>query len=161
MHSMRLGFPRYRIIPQFVERLPIPDLTADQEAELTTLAEQITALAKQRYQLHEDERQTLANEFGGGAPITSHKTLYRWWELADEKALNVELKKQFKREILLHKRAEYRAYLKDIKARHVSLTEQIAGLEVRLNEVVYDAFGLTAGERGLIEEATQYPYGEL
>jgi len=32
---------------------------------------------------------------------------------------------------------------------------------VRLNEVVYDAFGLTAGERGLIEEATQYPYGEV
>jgi|GEM_PF-754359 len=158
---LRADLWQYQAKIQFVKRLPTPDLTADQESELSTLAQHITDLAQQRYTLHEDERQTLSGEFGGGAPITSHKTLYRWWELPTVKALSAELKKLFKRDIPVHKQTEYRKYLDGIKARHVALTEQIAALEIRLNEVVYDAFGLTAGERGLIEEATQYPYGEV
>jgi hypothetical protein len=157
---LRAGLWQYQLFKQFIERLPIPDLTAQQESDLAAIAEEITGLARSRYGLHEDFRQTLVNEFDG-EPISTRVALYRWWELADEKALSDELKKRFKREIPLGKRSEWRGYLAAESARHADLTAQIVALETRLNAIVYDAFDLTPEERQLIEETTKYPYGEV
>lgn len=46
-------------------------------------------------------------------------------------------------------------------AEHQRLTDAIIALEVRLNDIVYDAFDLTPEERHLIEQTTKYPYGEV
>ena len=62
--NIRLGLWRYRLFTQFIERLPIPHLTADQETTLAELAETITQLAQDRYTLHEDTRQTIVMTFG-------------------------------------------------------------------------------------------------
>jgi len=157
---LRGGLWQYRAKMQFVKRLPIPDLTAQQESDLAAIAEEITKLARSRYTLHEDFRQTLVNEFDG-KPISTRVALYKWWELEDEKALSDEIKRRFKREIPLGKRSEWRGYLAGESARHADLTAQIVALETRLNAIVYDAFALTPDERALIEETTKYPYGEV
>ena len=157
---LRAGLWQYQSKIQFVERLPIPDLSARQESSLAAIAEEITGLARSRYAHHQDFRRTLVTEFDGG-DISTRVALYRWWEFADEKALSDELRKQFKREIPLAQRAQWRAFLADEKAKHQRLTEQIIDLETRLNAIVYDAFDLTAAERQLIEDTTKYPYGEV
>ncbi|MEQ8675489.1 MAG: hypothetical protein RLP44_18030 [Aggregatilineales bacterium] len=77
------------------------------------------------------------------------------------KSLNDELKKQFKQEIPLGKRSEWRKFLAEQKAQHQRLTDAIIAQETRLNAIVYDAFKLTPEERQLIEDTTKYPYGEL
>ncbi|MBK8137757.1 MAG: N-6 DNA methylase [Chloroflexi bacterium] len=158
---LRGGLWQYRVLPQTVERLPIPDLTAEQETGLAAIAEEITALARQRYQAHESFRHTLSADFAAGQPIVSGRRLYEWWTLPDDRALSDELKKLFKTEIPLGKRAEWRAFLADQQAGHQRLTGQIVALETRLNDIVYDAFGLTPDERRLIEDSTKYPYGEV
>jgi hypothetical protein len=143
-----------------VKRLPIPDLTAQQESDLAAIAEEITGLARSRYGLHEDFRQTLVNEFDG-EPISTRVALYKWWELDDEKALSDEVQRRFGQEIPLKKRGEWRGDLADESAKHADLTAQIVALETRLNAIVYDAFALTPEERALIEATTKYPYGEV
>jgi hypothetical protein len=157
---LRADLWQYRVLPQFVERLPIPDLSAEQESGLAAIAEEITGLAHERYALHEDFRRTLVTEFGGDA-ISTRVALYRWWEIADEKALSDEIKRQLGHEIPLSKRSEWRGFLADETAKHAGLTAQIITLETRMNAIVYDAFNLTPEERRLIEETTKYPYGEV
>ncbi len=158
--NIRDGLWRYVLFTQYIERLPIPELNAQQESELAAIAEETTALARSRYQLHEDMRRTIISEFDGEA-INTRVALYRWWDFADEKALSDELKKQFKREIPLGKRSDWRGFLAQQKAEHHVRTEAIIALETRLNAIVYDAFHLTPEERQLIETSTKYPYGEV
>lgn len=157
---LRGGLWQYQLFAQFVERLPIPKLTTEHESSLASIAEEITGLARSRYTLHEDFRHTLRSEFNGGE-IGTRVALYRWWEFSDEKMLSDELNKQFKREIPLNKRAEWRGYLADETTKHTNLTAQIIALETRMNDIVYDAFDLTLEERALIEKATKYPYGSV
>ncbi len=157
---LRGGLWQYRAKMQFIERLPIPTLTTQQESDLAAIAEEITGLARRRYQQHEDTRQTIRNEFDGGE-ISTRVGLYRWWELADEKALSDEIKRRFGQEIPLSKRSEWRGFLAEQKAGHQQVTAQIIALETRMNAIVYDAFALTPDERQLIEETTKYPYGEV
>lgn len=157
---LRGGLWQYRLFTQFMERLPIPELTAQQESDLATIAEATTALARSRYALHGDFRRTLVNEFDGDE-ISSRVGLYKWWEMDDEKALSDEIKRQFKQEIPLGKRSEWRKFLAEQKAKHQSLTDDIIAQETRLNAIVYDAFKLNQEERQLIEDTTKYPYGEV
>ena len=58
-------------------------------------------------------------------------------------------------------RSEWRSYLVGEQGKHQDLTAQITDLEVRMNDIVYDAFDLTAEARQLIEATTKYPYGEV
>ncbi len=157
---LRGGLWQYKQFRQFIERLPIPDLSAEQQSSLAAIAEEITDLARSRYKLHEDFRRTLRSEFGGGE-ISTRVALYRWWEFPDEKLLSDEIDKQFSRKILMTDREEWHDYLTDKKAKHIHLTNQIIVLETRLNDIVYDAFDLTPEERALIEKATKYPYGSV
>ncbi|MAU12414.1 MAG: hypothetical protein CL607_21500 [Anaerolineaceae bacterium] len=157
---LRAGLWQYQAKLQFIERLPIPDLTPQQESDLATFAEEITGLARSRYQLHENFRQTLRNEFNGDE-ISTRVALYRWWELSDEKALSDEINRRFGVEIPLGKRSDWRGYLAEETGKHQQLTQQIITLETRMNAIVYDAFDLTPEERQLIEETTKYPYGEV
>src|SRR5262249_50708264 len=59
---LRGGLWQYRGKLQFIRRLPVPSLTADQESALCALAEEITGLARDRYNLHESMRDTIRNE---------------------------------------------------------------------------------------------------
>ena len=157
---LRGGLWQYRVILQFVKRLPIPELTAQQESDLAEIAQAITQQAKERYQVHEDMRQTILNEFGSGE-ISTRVALYRWWEFENETSLSDEIQNRFGQEIPLKKRSEWRSFLAEQKAAHQRLTDAIIQQETRMNAIVYEAFNLDADEIHLIETTTKYPYGEV
>lgn len=149
---------RYRVIVQFVERLPIPQLTADQESQLADHAEQITALARSRYQLHESIRHRIRTDLAQGGSL--NEKLSEWWELPVTN-FNAEVRKVFKRPIPVSERSEWERYLANEQAKHTDLTAKIVTFETALNAVVYQAFALTPEEIALIERATKYPYGAV
>jgi type I restriction-modification system DNA methylase subunit len=161
VHDIRLGYWRYRVLPQFVERLPIPELTSTQESGLAAIAEEITGLARGRYQVHQNMRHIISTDFGDRQPISTRVALYEWWKFEDERALSEQIQHVFGQEIPLRSRSEWQGFLADEQAKHQDLTAQIIDLEIRMNDIVYDTFDLTPEERQLIEEATKYPYGEV
>lgn len=158
---LRAGLWQYQLFSQFIERLSIPELTTTQESQLAEYAEQITGLARERYQLHENMRETISADFGDGMNISTRVALYEWWQLENDSALSQEIKHQFKKEIPLGNRREWRGFLSEQKAEHKRLTDEIIRLETALNVVVYKAFNLTPEEIDLIERATKYPYGAV
>jgi hypothetical protein len=157
----REGYLRYQPKKQFIERLPIPNLTAQQESDLATIAEEITDLSRSRYALHEEVRVQMRDAFTGGEEIGTRISLYEWWELDGIDALVEEIRKRYKVKFPATKQGEWARLLDAKKAEHQALTQQIIALEIRLNDIVYDAFDLTEEERQLIEETTKYPYGAV
>lgn len=163
---LRAGLWQYQGKIQFVERLPIPELTSAQESELATIAETITGYAGERYQLHEDVRRNLLDDFGNaGDEISSRVSLYQWWQYdvqANFSEFNEELKRRFGKELSVGtKRDSWRKYMTEKRSAHESITQKIVDEETRMNAIVYDAFALDAEERALIETATKYPYGAV
>jgi hypothetical protein len=156
---LRGGLWQYRLFKQYIERLPIPDLTAQQETDLAAIAEEITALSRSRYAVHEDMRADISATFAGGEEISTRISLYRWWELDGVDGLQDEVRNRYKAKI--KQRGEWEKKLTAGVAEHQRLTDEIIALEVRLNDIVYDAFNLTPEERRLIEETTKYPYGAV
>jgi hypothetical protein len=156
---LRAGLWQYRVLPQYVERLPIPELTPPQEAELSQIVEQITALARARYAMHEAVREHIVAELSGGGTLNTKLT--EWWDLDGIDDLRDEARKAFKRAIPANKHGEWGRLLAAKQEEHAQLTAQIVKLETRMNAVVYEAFDLTPEEIALIEETTKYPYGAV
>jgi hypothetical protein len=155
----RAGLPRYQLKIQFIERLPIPEMSNDESDSLAQLAASTTYLAKQRYQLHQQVRHRLQSDLG--TPEQSlNLALTSWWEM-DFPAFRSQIKKVFKRDIPLKERDEWEAYLAECRSQHDHLTAQIIGHETDLNQQVYALFHLTPAEIHLIEESTKYPYGAV
>ena len=158
---LRAGLWQYQLFSQFVERIPIPELTSTQEQQLIDYAQQITTLAQERYQLHEAFRHRVQTDIGAGGKLNIKLT--DWYDLPDFSAFREEIVKSFgaSNDIPLRERGDWEAYLLDELAKHNDLTQQIIALEIQLNAVVYEAFDLTPDEIALIEEATKYPYGAV
>jgi len=155
---LRAGLWQYQLTQQFARRLPIPELSAEQESGLAEQAEAITALAQERYQLDEAMRKRIAADLGAGGKL--NEKLDNWWDL-DFAALRAEVKKAFKSDIPVSQRDEWESYLADRKAKHDALTKAIIAREKTLNDIVYATFKLTIDEIALIEQATKYPYGAV
>lgn len=156
---LRGGLWQYQAKLQFVERLPIPALTAAQESSLGALAEEITALAGSRYRLHESARHRIGADLGQGGKL--NEALQAWWDLPDLTAFREQVNRAFRADVPLRERDEWEGWLTDQQAQHRALTDQIIDRETHLNAVVYQAFDLTADEIALVERATKYPYGAV
>lgn len=158
---LRAGLWQYKQFQSVIERLPIPELTSTQEQQLADYAEQITALAQERYQLHEAFRHRVQSDIGAGGKLNTKLT--DWYDLPDFSAFRDEIKKSFgaSNDIPVRERGDWEAYLLEELTKHNDLTQQIIALETQLNAVVYKAFDLTPDEIALIEEATKYPYGAV
>lgn len=157
----RAGLPVYRLTDQYMRQLPIPDPDAVMRGSLARLAQELTEQAQERYTLHCDTRERIRGDlrpYGHTAGL-NHK-LTAWWELADLAALRAELDKAWGADIPLKERGAWSRYLADQQAAHQRLTGAIVLLETELNDQVYRLFGLTAAEQALIEQQTQYRYGE-
>lgn len=156
---LRAGLWQYRILPQFVTRLPIPEAAlADREA-ISALAMTITEHARNRYALHRRVRHRLQADLG--TPDSSlNQKLTAWWGL-DFAMLRAEVKKVFKHDIPLAARDEWEAWHAANRAENDRLTAEIIWLEIELNACVYTLFRLTPEEIAIIEESTRYRYGEV
>jgi hypothetical protein len=154
----RAGALRYRLIRQYMERLPIPSLTDVQNDHIGTIANQLTNTAKQRYEVRQKTTHRIENDLATPQAKLNQR-LTSWWELSF-KEFREELVKVFKRDIPLKDRDDWEVLLKERSAEIGMLTGEIVRLETELNEAVYEAFGLDEEERKLIEQETKYRYGE-
>ncbi len=154
----RAGSFRYQLFAQFIERLPIPDMTSGERGILAQFAGEITAAAKSRYALHTKMLGRMGDLIPKGKPI--NRKLTEWWSL-DFAALRAELGKTFKQDIPLRDRDDWESLWKERCAEHERLTAIIIARETEMNDRVYRLFELGKDDIRLIEEETKYPYGAV
>jgi len=155
----RAGLNRYRLIDQYMRPLPVPNPLPGERDAIGTLARELSVLARERYEVHRKMRHRLQVDLGTQETGPNNK-LTAWWDL-DFPALRAEVRKVWKRDIPLAERDDWESLLSSRRAEHTRLTEQIVQTEGLLNGRVYALFALTPGEVLLIEQSTQYRYGEI
>ncbi|GER85664.1 hypothetical protein KTAU_42980 [Thermogemmatispora aurantia] len=154
----RRGALLYRLFTQYMEHLPIPELSEEQRQRIGTLARQLTEVARRRYSLRRRTTQRIIRDLGAGQQKLSER-LSEWWTLSFD-AFREELRRSFKRDIPLKERDDWEALLSERRQEIEQLTAEIVRLETALNQAVYDLFALDETERTLIDEETAYRYGE-
>lgn len=118
----RAGLYRSQCKKQFIERLRIPDLDADSRTRLADLATRATALACERYGLHEQVRHRLRCDFAAGGGL--NQALTDWWEL-DFFSFRQQLEKAFKARIPLADRQDWETTLTGWQQSHHELTARL------------------------------------
>lgn len=156
---LRAGLWQYRLLPQFMSRLPVPDVPDEIHQELSQVSMKLTRRAVERYELHGRARRRILTDFGG-SECKLNQRLTHWWKL-DFPAFRRELKKVFKQDIPVAERDEWEDWLSVRCSEHEHLTAEIIQLEKQLNDHVYTLFDLSAEESAIIEESTRYQYGEV
>jgi type I restriction-modification system DNA methylase subunit len=146
--SVRGGF--YRFFSQYVERLPIPDASGNEQQAIGNIAESIQTLAEKRYELESAMRHRIASDLGGSSDAKLSKKLQQWW-LLDFPAFRAEVKKAFKAEIPLAERNDWEVYLATEAEKVTALSNQIKQQESELNKLVYALFNLTQKDVALID----------
>ena len=154
----RAGLIRYQQKIQYIERLPIPPLTDVQRERIGGLARQLTEVARRRYEVRRRTAHSILRDLGTPDGQLSQK-LELWWELSFQQ-FRAELLKTFKRDIAPKERDDWEELLRERATEIWQLTSELVRLETLLNEAAYDAFGLDAVERQLIEREAKYAYGE-
>lgn len=154
----RRGFVRYLHFTQYTSQLPIPSLTDEQRECIGTLAQQLTTVAQQRYEVRRRTTHRIVGDLGTAMGKLNQR-LGEWWQLSFQE-FREELQKAFKRDIPLRERDEWETLLREQSGEIGRLTAEIVRLETELNAAVYDVFGLNEEERAIIERETKYRYGE-
>lgn len=156
---LRAGLWQFQTKSQFVNRLPIPNLTDADRAALSALAVQLTADARARYALHVAVRRRIQADLGTPDSPLNLK-LSAWWRLTFGE-LRAQVKHVYGKDIPLGERDEWEAWLTAQKETHDARTAAIIAGETDLNARVGELFGLTNDERKLIESSTKYAFGEV
>ena len=156
---LRAGRWQHRLFPQFMERLPIPDISSDQDRAIGNVAERLTILAGTRYALHQEARRRILADLAKTGSELSLK-LAQWWPLSF-RAFGDEVRRALGAEIPASGQAQWEAWLTAQRDEHERLTAEIVALETDLNARVYVLFDLTKTEIELIEKTTKYRYGEV
>lgn len=153
---------QYRLIAQFMERLPIPEANEADRSAIASLASRCNALGQQRYDLQENVRRRLRLAFSDNQSndsATLNNKAQAWWELSLNQ-LGDALKTSFKLKSnpLKNPRTadEWEGYLADKKGEVESLTRQLKDAEAELNKRVYDLFDLTSEEIKLLEHEVEH-----
>jgi hypothetical protein len=154
----RKGALNYRLIRQYMERLPIPLLTDDQDAAISAIIKQLVDIAQQRYGVRQKAAHQIQKDLGNGQLKLSRK-LEEWWRLSFNEFRN-EMRRVFKRDILLKEQDDWEEFLREWNTEIANLTEKIIKLENELNNCVYAIFELDENEIYLIEKETKCFYGE-
>ncbi|MCB2153319.1 N-6 DNA methylase [bacterium] len=161
---LRAGLWQYQSKLQFIERLPISEMDDECRSHLSSLAADITVLARERLGLHRATRHRIEADLcpEGGKLNTA---LTNWWDL-DFSAFREQIKKAFKAEIPVRERSGWEDALAEWRGEHGRLTGRIIDLEEELNDRVYHLYGLTSQEVRTLEDfqkktKTFYPFGEV
>jgi hypothetical protein len=156
---LRGGLWQYQQFIQFIARLPIPDVPADVRDAIGSLAQSITTLARARYTLHKKTQHRVLTDFGAPGAKLNQK-LTAWWEL-DFPTFHAQIQTALNTKIAVGERSEWEEWLQHQRLQHQQYTEQMIAAETELNTLVYQAFDLTPTEIQIIEERTEYTYGEI
>ncbi len=154
----RKGVLIYRLIRQYMERLPIPSLTEDQDSNISAIVRKLIDSAQQRYAVRQKTARRIQRDLGNGQ-LKLNQKLEEWWLLSFNDLRN-EIRKVFKQDIPLKDRDDWEEFLRERSTEIVNLTEKIIRLETELNNCVYAVFKLNEDEIYLIERETKFSYGE-
>ncbi|HEX2091837.1 MAG TPA: N-6 DNA methylase [Longimicrobiaceae bacterium] len=156
---LRGGLWQYRLFPQFLSRLPIPEAPSIDREDIGSLATEITKRSRARYDLHQKVRRRIAQDLNPQRRELN-RALAGWWGL-DFSGFRAEVKKALRQEIPLRERDDWAEWLNEQRDEHNLLTAEIVSLETDLNKRVYELFDLASAEIRTIEETTKYAYGEV
>jgi hypothetical protein len=148
---------QYRLIAQFMERLPIPEAAdADREA-IAELARRCNAVGQQRYDLQENVRRRLTGSFceaARGEAKALNLKAQAWWTLSLSQ-LGEALKSSFKLKASPFRSPrtadEWQPYLEEKRCQVEQMTRELADAETELNRRVYVLFHLTPDEIALLQ----------
>lgn len=141
--SVRQMFPK--IILQDLRKFPIKKASPEQQSPFIAAADAMLALHRD---LHAHKKRFLAlaqAELGIGAVTRNLEN----WESLDFAGFLAELKKQ-KIDLPLSKKAEWLEHFGQERTRVLALQEQIRSTDRRIDDMVFDLYGLTAEERALV-----------
>jgi hypothetical protein len=140
----RGGYHELRV--QYVETLPIPAVTESHKAQLATLAKTAQIAAESRFKLIKEFNHYAVRDF---AP--SGKMPAAWSDaLPTFTTFTIELKKRFKRDLILQERNDWDGYLASTQKKINALNNKITQAERDIDELVYALFGLTEEEERLL-----------
>lgn len=152
---MRGGF--YEATTQNINTLPIPTATEAQKTTIAQLAETCQTLTEQRYAIEQKvANRLISNLCPADKTAKLTQKAQAWWTL-NLNSLQSELKKSFglkasDKLIPLKDQDEWEDYLKENTQTIHTLNQQIADKERALNQAVYELFGLTGEEMGMVEK---------
>ena len=155
-NPMRGGTWRLRMKTQYVQLLPIPEISVATGDRLSALAQTCTDNARERFAVQSAVRRRILDL----APPERAKLTGRlqdWHEL-DFAAFRAEVKRAFHAEIPLRERGDWEGYLRENAKRVRELSDQIAAAEREIDAIVYALFDLTAEEIALLESSLEGQY---
>lgn len=141
---------------QYVEQLPIPDLTPEARARLAALGEACTTAARSRWTVISAVRRRILDL----APPERRKLngkLEDWHEL-DFGGFLAEVRKAFRADIPLKQRGEWQDLLTEKRREVEALSGEIERAEREIDALVYAAFDLTPDEIALLERSLEGQY---
>ncbi|MEM9522798.1 MAG: hypothetical protein AAF982_02190 [Pseudomonadota bacterium] len=136
---------------QFVEMLPIPDMSAQARSSLEALSTKAQQTAEQRFKLQTALRRRIPDLCPPGRQPKLTTRLREWWILPDFAAFRAEVKKTFKADIPLSERSDWEDRITRDRAETARLGAKIAQAEAHIDAIVYDLFELTPEEIALLE----------
>lgn len=150
--AVRGGF--YEVRVQYIETLPIPEVTDAQRQEIARLAESCQQLAEQRYRIEERMcRRIAADLCPPDHEAKLNQKLQAWWQLSFTN-FRTEVKKCLKAEIPLKERDDWADLLTERTQQVQALSAELASKEALLNQAVYALFELTREEITLLENSS-------
>jgi hypothetical protein len=149
--SIRGGF--IRLIRQYVEILPIPDMPAATKQELARLAAEAQSAAEARRDEVKRFGRMVLREFAGAnskSPSAKLPTALQQG-IPSFDAFVAVAKERFKRELALSEKNDWEAALEKARATCTLHTNTIAACEQEIDKIVYQLFELTADEIAVVE----------
>lgn len=141
---------------QYIERLPIPAMSASNRKRLSALSETCTKAARERYAIQSAVRRRILDL----APPERAKLTGRLenWHALTFAEFRAAVKQAFRVDIPLKERADWEAYLAENGARVLALTTEIEAAEREIDKFVYALFDLAPDEITLLEAALAGQY---
>lgn len=146
--AVRGGF--YEVRVQYIETLPIPEASETQKQTIADLAEKCQQAAEARYKQQKKLRDTIPTLHPDKQVEKLSTALQNWWQL-DFAAFQKQINKEFKQDIPVKERMDWKELLEDGTKEIERLNLAIAQSERQLNAAVYALFSLSPDEIALIE----------
>ena len=150
---------QYRLIAQFMEKVPIPEAPEAERNAIAGLARTGSSLGQERYQGQVSLHRRLFQAFSGGHPGPLNQKAEAWWELSLNQ-LGDALKQSFKLPTNPMKNPkladEWEPYLQEKRNENARLTRALMDAEAELNDRVYRLFNLSADEVKLLQREVEH-----
>ncbi len=150
---------QYRLIAQFMEKIPIPEASESDREALADLAKRSCSLGVKQYELQTNFQRRLVQSFGENADGGLNTKAQAWWELSLNE-LGAALKKSYRLTDNPmknpHTADQWESYLEEKRAKVDDLSRQLADTEAELNDRVFRLFELTTAEIKLLQKEVEH-----